>query len=390
MEEEEEVQDDRLNGHESGRLHISVEETIDAINEDASSTKNAVNSAIRSLATYASERLASDDQTLDTISKFDLQTSYAPPKTDTKAIENWCQQLVSFRTSQTKARMEVIYRSALAEAAEGNVDTMPETELLQEKEALESELHTLREEIASVAGMVIENELRKPIVTAMERSESERVRSRREWLDYISFSFGYIIARLDSLELCASELTAFRAALNEIERAFEQNRRGDDPENIASSRAKEKHVNTGRTDAPRLVRKGSAPVEEDELPRLLRTLDLELPRNTNQTPDSYIASKLASRSARLQAQLSAAELSTLQTLGEYLQFQDSNVQAALNALYANTPYGSKCLSNPLLGAEVEHLESVISDAGSSISAVEGRQGEAELVGLRNIRTKWNR
>ncbi|KAF2098791.1 hypothetical protein NA57DRAFT_76030 [Rhizodiscina lignyota] len=377
--------------HESSRLKVAVEETVESINEDVSTTSDMVTSTVRSLATYASERLSSDDQTLEAISKLDLQNSQGPQMTDTKIIEQWCRSLVSFRTAEVKARIESIYNSAVTEASEGAVDTSLDSNSQQEKDALQSELQTLREEIASVAEMVVENELRKPVVTFIERSASERVRAQREWLDYVLSSFRYIIGRLDCLEACASDLNVFHSALREINEALESSQSENISDAVATPTTSHKTRHTSAySEVIRAGRKGSATLDDDDILRLLRNLDIDIPSKTNSTAHAIVANSLASRSTRLQTQFTAAELSTLQTLGEYLEHQDANAQSALSTLYANTAYWTKSLSNPLLGAEIASLEAAMNGVGTSISKIEGNQGDVEPVGLKIMRRKWNR
>ena len=80
----------------------------------------------------------------------------------------------------------------------------------------------------------------------------------------------------------------------------------------------------------------------------------------------------------------------MQALGDYLQHQQLNVDAVLKALYANSEYGSKSLSSPSLNSKMAELEAAINVAGTKISETEAREGDAESLGLRNVRKNWSR
>jgi prefoldin subunit 5 len=67
----------------------------------------------------------------------------------------------------------------------GGLSDAPEKELLEQKEALKAELETLHSEIASVAEMVAEHELRKPLIDATKQKDRERSQARSTWLTYV-------------------------------------------------------------------------------------------------------------------------------------------------------------------------------------------------------------
>jgi hypothetical protein len=59
-------------------------------------------------------------------------------------------------------------------------------ELSEQKAALQAELDDLHSEIASIAEMAVEHEIRKPVGDVKERKERERLQARSAWLKYVS------------------------------------------------------------------------------------------------------------------------------------------------------------------------------------------------------------
>jgi hypothetical protein len=135
---------------------------------------------------YLSERLASDDQILSKlpgiVSKL---VTEAEVSQDERSIEQWCKAIVSFRTGEIKARVDAVFLNTLAEqAANGHSDTSDEG-LKECKVALQAELEELHSEIASVAEMVVEHELKKPMNEMKERKDREVTQARGAWLNYV-------------------------------------------------------------------------------------------------------------------------------------------------------------------------------------------------------------
>jgi hypothetical protein len=61
----------------------------------------------------------------------------------------------------------------------------PDEELQERKIALQAEMEELHSEIASVAEMVVEHELRKPMNEMKERQDREITQARAAWLNYV-------------------------------------------------------------------------------------------------------------------------------------------------------------------------------------------------------------
>jgi len=139
-----------------------------------------------SLKTYLSERFSSDDQILSRLPGLMSQiVTDAEVNDDENSIEQWCKAIISFRTAEIKARVDTVFLNSI-KTPQNVVAEESEAALKERKVTLQAELEELHSEIASVAEMVVEHDIRKPMTDMKERRDRERVQARTAWLNYVS------------------------------------------------------------------------------------------------------------------------------------------------------------------------------------------------------------
>lgn len=135
---------------------------------------------------FLKERLASDDKILTALPGIVGKIlTEGEPSEDEKSVGQWCNAIISFRTAQIKARVDTVYLTNLAKRPKNELSQASEQDLRALKAELQAELETLQSEIASVAEMVVEHELRKPMAEIKERRELDREQARLAWLNYV-------------------------------------------------------------------------------------------------------------------------------------------------------------------------------------------------------------
>ena len=175
----------RKEGQEKARLDVAIDDTSTAITEQLSDARKESESDKSALKSYIAERLASDDQILSRLPKI-VSTIVADVEVseDEKSMEQWCKAIISFRTAEIKARVDTVYLSSLSGGDKG-LPNEPEGVLQERKKALQAEMEELHAEVASIAEMVVEHELRKPMIEVKERKEKERTLAQTAWLNYV-------------------------------------------------------------------------------------------------------------------------------------------------------------------------------------------------------------
>lgn len=143
------------------------------------------------LKSYLSERFASDDQILSKLPGLVSQIMTEPEASeDENSVEQWCKAIISFRTAEIKARVDTIYLTHATGGGQNGTSDEPEAELKERKAVLQAELEELHSEIASVATMVVEHEIRKPMADVKERKDRDMGQARSAWLNYVSAILG--------------------------------------------------------------------------------------------------------------------------------------------------------------------------------------------------------
>lgn len=142
---------------------------------------------------YLAERLSSDDQILSRLPGIVAQiVTEAEASEDEKSIEQWCKAIIAFRTAEVKARVDTVYLNTLSDHSVDGIPEVSEQELTERKEALQAEMEELHGEIASVAEMVVEHDIRKPMTEMKDRKDRENKQARSAWLNYVSSPASYI------------------------------------------------------------------------------------------------------------------------------------------------------------------------------------------------------
>lgn len=176
----------RKEGQEKVRLDVAIDDVSIAITEQLTDAQREIDSEKSALKSYVAERLSSDDQVLSRLPNIvSTIVTEAEVSEDEKSMEQWCKAIISFRTAEIKARVDTVYLNSLSDKTDGHLPSGSAAELQQCKDALQAELEELHAEVASIAEMVVEHELRKPIIDVKERKEKERMLARTSWLNYV-------------------------------------------------------------------------------------------------------------------------------------------------------------------------------------------------------------
>jgi hypothetical protein len=174
-----------------------VDDVTASITELMTDTQRELDTDKSTLRSYLSERFSSDDQILSRLPGLVSQIVTDPEiSEDEKSIEQWCKAIISFRAAEIKARVDTVYLSNVSSNAQNGASDETEEELKERKVALQAEMDELHSEIASVAEMVVEHEIRKPMIDTKERRDRERTQARTAWLNYVSTCQNSFVAQL--------------------------------------------------------------------------------------------------------------------------------------------------------------------------------------------------
>ncbi|KAH5298617.1 hypothetical protein HBI18_041650 [Parastagonospora nodorum] len=362
----------RKEGQEKARLDVAVDDVVATVTEQLAESQREVDTDKSSIRSYLSERLASDDQILSRlpgiVSKLVTELEKGG---DEKSIDQWCKAIVSFRTGEIKARVDAVYLNSLSDSqSNGRSDTSDE-ELKGRKAALQAEMEELHSEIASVAEMVVEHELRKPMNEMKERKDREVTQARGAWLNYILTTLDYMGKRLNTITTSTQDVDGFQQALAHVSDA-------------ASKRLPEAHAI--RPTPPRR-RTTSEPLSAfTPMVKLKpsKTLDLPvalqdalrhagIPFNQDSIEalqDSLIRAQ-AEREGKLREHYASTSTSTHDKLAQRSSKADADLRVIVDALFKHTPFQQVHLTDARLDRQLRDLEAEVEKKNHELLEAEG-------------------
>ncbi|KAF2264093.1 hypothetical protein CC78DRAFT_568595 [Lojkania enalia] len=364
----------RRENQEKARLDVAVDDVSATITDQLADTQREVDAEKASLRAYVTERLASDDKILTALPGI-VSKIVSEPKAseDERSVDQWCKAIISFRTAEIKKRVDTVYLTSLDNATSEDLSNMPKVELLERKEALQAELETLNSEIASVAEMVVEHELRRPINELKERKERERILARSAWLKYVLTTLEYMGKRLDTVGERAKDVEEFQQALAHISQAASQ--RIENPRLETSSPARRRATSAPKpafTPAMRL--KPTKPLDlPPGLADALRHAGISSNQDSLEALQETLITAQLERERKLQDHYASASSSTHESLAVRLGKADIDLRAILDALYSHTPFRQVNLTNPKSEDEIKRTEKEIERANTDVLEAEGNE-----------------
>ncbi|KZM21069.1 uncharacterized protein EKO05_0011157 [Ascochyta rabiei] len=364
----------RREGQEKTRLDVAVDDVSTIITEQLTDAQRDMESEKSALKSYVAERLTSDDQILSRLPNI-VSTIVSEPgvSEDEKSVEQWCKAIISFRTAEIKARVDTVYLTSLSEDTNRSASHESEAELQGCKEALQAELEELHAEVVSVAEMVVEHELRKPMVEVKERKEKERTLAQTAWLNYVLSTLDYMGKRLDIVSASSADADEFQQAIAHISKA-------------ASKRMPDVHA---PRPTPIKRRTSSVPLSAfTPMTKLKPTPSLDLPAALQDAlrkagisfhHDSLEALQDALILARAEREKKAAEhfqataTTTHEQVAERLSKADCDLRIIMDVLYAHTPFQQVSLCDARREAQLKAAERELDDRDRELLEAEGNE-----------------
>jgi hypothetical protein len=328
------------------------------------------------LKSYLTERLASDDKILTALPGIVSKIVIEPEANeDEKFVDQWCNAIVSFRTADIKARVDAIYLHSLKNYSPDDLPEAPEEELRTRKEELQAELETLHSEIASVAEMVVEHELRKPMNDIKERKERERLQAKGAWLKYVLSTLDFMSRRLDTVTSHTDNVHEFQQALEHINSAAQQRISDLNTEALTPSRRRATSGLKGTFPPVKLK-----PTKPLDLPKAvqdaLRYAGVSFNQNNVEALGESLVKTQLEREKKLDEHYASASSSTQETLAERLGKADGDLKPIVDALYAHTPFSTVDLVDSERETQLKEMERELQNADHELLNAEA--GELSL------------
>ncbi|CAO2652854.1 Nn.00g022650.m01.CDS01 [Neocucurbitaria sp. VM-36] len=363
----------RKEGQEKARLDVAVDDVSTSVIEQLAEAQREIDTEKSTLKSYLAERLSSDDQILSRLPGIVSQIMTEPQASeDEKSVEQWCKAIIAFRTAEIKARVDTVYLNTLSGHSVEDSEKASNEEMMGRKAALQAEMEELHSEIASVAEMVVEHDIRKPMTEMKDRKDRENTQARGAWLSYVLSTLEYMGKRLDTITNSANDFDEIQQALAHINSA-------------AVKRVPDTHAA-----APTLTRKRttSGPSAFTPMVKLKPTKTFNLPAalqdalrhagisfnqdNIEALQDSLIQAQLE-RDNKLQDHYESNSNSMHDRLAERSSKADGDLRVILNALYKHTPFQQISLTKPKIDEQLKAMERELEEKDRDLLDAEGNE-----------------
>lgn len=355
-------------------LHnFQVEDVSTSISEQLADTQREIETEKSELKTYLTERLASDDKILTALPGIVSKIATEPEiSEDEKFIDQWCNAIISFRTAEIKARVDAIYLNSLTNRSPDNLPDASEDELRSRKAELQAEMETLHSEIASVAEMVVEHELRKPMNDIKERKERERVQARGAWLKYVLSTLDFMSKRLDTVTAHTSNVHEFQQVLERINSAAQQRISDLNTESLTPSRRRT--TSSLKSAFPPVKLR---PTKSLDLPKAvqdaLRYAGISFNQNNIEALSESLLKTQLEREKKLGEHYASAASSTQDTLAERFGKADGDLKPIVDALYSHTPFSTINLLDSEREDQLKEMERKLQNADHDLLNAEASE-----------------
>ncbi|CAI6337545.1 unnamed protein product [Periconia digitata] len=379
---------------EKARLDAAANDVSTNVEEQLADAQREIDGEKTTLKNYLTERLASDDQILSRLPALVSQISTEPETSeDEKSIEQWFKAIISYRTAEVKAKVETVYLENLAGSNPTDIPIGSVDELREQKAALQAELDDLHSEIASVTEMVLEHELRKPIMEQKQRKEAERIQARGAWLNYVLTTLEYMAKRLKTVTAYTENIDQFQQAVTHVHKAAAKTM--PDPTIITQAKTPRpsRRITSGSlsafTPAPSLK-----PSKTMELPPALqdalRHVNVSVSHENMESLLEALFKAKVERGTKLREHCNSNLSSTHKTLGERGTRADSELRIITRSLHRHTPFQKVRLTNPELEEELFKMERDIETASDQLVIAETNELSLSDAKVRNFIAKYGK
>ncbi|KAF2012983.1 hypothetical protein BU24DRAFT_494881 [Aaosphaeria arxii CBS 175.79] len=361
----------RKEQQEKARLDITIEDVVTSINEQLGDAQRDVETEKSALDSFLVERLASDDKILTALPGIVSKIMVEPEVDENeKFVDQWCKAIVSFRTAEIKARVDIAYMEGLKTFSEADVPEMSDEEAREQKTALQAELETLHSEVASVAEMVVEHDLRKPIMDGIERRDRDQKEARAAWLDYVLSTLDFMAKRLDIVSNHAKDVHEFQHAFALVRE--EAAKRMPEPIAETPKSSRKRTISRPSLDFTPAVK--FKPAKNLDLPPsvqdALRHAGVSFSQDSLEELQESLSRTLIERQEKLAQHYESATVTAHDKLAERFDKADAELRDILDAVYADTKFKTVRLTDEQLEAEMKTLEEQLEEGEQKLLVAE--------------------
>lgn len=342
--------------------------------------------AVSSLTSLTTERLGADDEVLAALSKLAPKTMpESKEEASSEKIEKWTKALSVMREQEANTRIDAMINQNILELFQSGEHTSGAIDETLQKESIESELQSLRDEIGSVVELVVGSEFRQPLLRLYKSSKNQAQNSQHEWLGYVLATMEHMIRQLDEMAICASDIRSFNNTLTEIRTVFLDIVGGPAADDKSPQlQRSENKTSSLKSDTRRSGESRVAASSTNLAEQIFRRFSIAGGVETRSLERASEAD-----ANKLQAQYSMAAISTAEVVGKSLEEQRKELQLVLNQLYAFSEFATVHLLPKDVEETVQGLDDAIGETAVVLASAESGKHEDVRRGIAKLRATTN-
>lgn len=394
--DESSTQSKRVNSstHEKAQLVFAQTRLTESLRSHVEASTKQTSSVISSILSAVKRTLEKDDRLLEGLEKILPRLSGADTDLSRLSeVDQLCQALVALTSEDIRLQIEAAYSNAArTPTAQVNGTHSSDGGHHDQKEALQAELNELCREIDSLSTMAVDTQYRGPITKALQMARDETRVERMSWSEYVMSVLKYLTTRMDAMDDHFEHAHAHNAAIKTISAALEATITAANNPKPSSGVAK-------GSPAKRLDQKGLKPLKlvqanlsenQDPVVQLLRGLDVRISNSGDSVElERKLYATVEEQRKKLASFEAASERSLADQIAMSLSNADTNVQALLGAVHAQSPFGTARLMDKSIQHAIDGLEESTTALGDEMRATDIEQISRRLKERRQVlMQKW--
>ncbi|GAB7364809.1 hypothetical protein MBLNU230_g5604t1 [Neophaeotheca triangularis] len=363
---------------EKAQLDFEIRQLSDSLTLRLGQSVKVADATTAKLSTGVGKLLEKDDRLLEGLQRLG---SKLPPAGKQKAgaeveeVEELCVRLTLLTAEESKAKVDQAYLSC---PIEGNTDAQVDGDgNLERLATLRAELDDLSNEIDGLVSIVVDQQYRRPIMNAIDDSNTASRDEQRLWESYVSESLRHISSKAEATDSHAQQLQAYTNSLRQISSTLKEIVAQPQPQqNAIDAKAPSPEKPQKGLKPLRLLQRTASSPSHDPVTKLLQHLSLpSIPQNaTSDTTALHEYLKTVAETTPISPH--TAEVMN-RALAQHLSQTTTDQAALLEAVYSHTRFGEVRLADEGLVKAVEGLEAQTKGLGDEMRRFdfEGKLGE---------------
>jgi len=349
------------------------------LREDFAQAAKQSSRAMSSLNMVVADRLNADDQVLVALAK--LAPKIVPEHesvVDAFAVDRWSRTLIMLREREASARLDATINEGLCKYHDLEESSLPQG---TSRDHLEHEIKTLKEEIGSVAELVVSSHFRRSLTGLLKKSHVHSSISQHEWLEYSLATMEQMINQLEAMSSCATDLRGYNQALQDAKQVFASTLSTEPCSTTAPPLKPNPLVTPPRPAATRMTTRPMS-THMNLAEQVFRRFAL-----TGRPAASKIHEASESNVAKLHEQHASSASSTVQVVAKTIEDQIRGRQGLVHQLYSLSPYATVHLSPGQVQDEARGLDLTVGELIAALSMAESGNSDMTRRGISRLKER---